>query len=182
MDFKQFSQNISFNILTCLKFKERYRFCITSKYLFNELFKKYKHQELIQIKFEDHPLTKIWKNIKFKMDLSKKKEDKIKKLKLESESESESEFEFESEFEYENITDVSMLGRVHTLDLSNCQNIRGVSMLGSVHTLKLLGTNIILFYPYKYHNYNNKNYLNFYPESKHVIEKLLRLIPSLKVL
>jgi len=34
----------------------------------------------------------------------------------------------------------------------------------------LLGSNIILFYPKKFQNINNKNYLNFYSSSKHVIE------------
>jgi hypothetical protein len=36
-----------------------------------------------------------------------------------------------------NITDVSALGRVHTLMLSNCQKISDVSALGRVHTLDL---------------------------------------------
>ena len=35
------------------------------------------------------------------------------------------------------VTDVSMLGNVHTLDLSCCSNVRDVSMLGNVHTLNL---------------------------------------------
>ena len=35
------------------------------------------------------------------------------------------------------ITEVSMLGNVHTLDLSGCSNITDVSMLGNVHTLNL---------------------------------------------
>ena len=34
----------------------------------------------------------------------------------------------------------------------------------------LQGSNIILFYPLKSHNLNNKNYLNYYPYNKHVIE------------
>jgi hypothetical protein len=33
------------------------------------------------------------------------------------------------------VTDVSMLGNVHTLDLSSCDNVTDVSMLGNVHTL-----------------------------------------------
>ena len=36
-----------------------------------------------------------------------------------------------------NTTNVSMLGGIHTLDLSWCRNITDVSMLGRVHTLKL---------------------------------------------
>ena len=35
------------------------------------------------------------------------------------------------------ITDVSALGGVHTLDLSECSNITDVSALGGVHTLDL---------------------------------------------
>lgn len=35
---------------------------------------------------------------------------------------------------------------------------------------KIQGTNIILFYPFKYQHFNNKNYLNFNPKNKHVIE------------
>ena len=50
MKFEYFANNTINNILTCLKFNERYKFCITSKYLFYELFKKYKHQELFKIK------------------------------------------------------------------------------------------------------------------------------------
>ena len=38
-----------------------------------------------------------------------------------------------------NITDVSALGGVHTLDLSYCRNITDVSALGGVHTLNLCG-------------------------------------------
>ena len=34
-----------------------------------------------------------------------------------------------------NITDVSMLGNLHTLDMSYCENITDVSMLGNLHTL-----------------------------------------------
>ena len=36
-----------------------------------------------------------------------------------------------------NITDVSALGNVHTLDLTCCRNITDVSSLGNVHTLNL---------------------------------------------
>ena len=113
MKFEYFANNILYNILTCLTFKERYQFCITSKYLFYELFKKYQHQELFEIKLEDHLLIKIWNNIKFKMDLSRT-----------------------------NITDVSILGNIHTLRLVSCNNIEDVSMLGNVHTLNLSVTNI----------------------------------------
>ena len=102
------NRNIVYNVMTCLSFKDRYNLCITNKDYFENKFKKYKHQELIKIEFEDHLLSKKWINIKFKVDLSKK-----------------------------NITDVSMLNKVHTLNLSNCQNITDVSMLGNVHTLYL---------------------------------------------
>jgi hypothetical protein len=44
------------------------------------------------------------------------------------------------------ITDVSMLGNVHTLDLTCCCDITDVSALGNVHTLIL-----------PYHLNNNKN-------------------------
>jgi hypothetical protein len=37
----------------------------------------------------------------------------------------------------DSVTDVSMLGNVHTLNLSHCSNVRDVSMLGNVHTLDL---------------------------------------------
>ena len=36
-----------------------------------------------------------------------------------------------------NITDVSLLGNVHTLNLSDCNKITDVSALGNVHTLDL---------------------------------------------
>ena len=48
--------NISFNIMTCLSFKDRYNLCLTSKSLFETLFKKYQHNEIIEIKFEDYRL------------------------------------------------------------------------------------------------------------------------------
>jgi hypothetical protein len=37
------------------------------------------------------------------------------------------------------VTDVSMLGGVHTLNLSNCRGVTDVGMLGGVHTLNLSG-------------------------------------------
>ena len=44
---------------------------------------------------------------------------------------------------YSDITDVSALGGVHTLNLSRCDSITDVSALGGVHTLDLSGcTNI----------------------------------------
>ena len=43
----------------------------------------------------------------------------------------------------DNITDVSMLGNVHTLHLIKCENITDVSALGNVHTLNLSGCNNI---------------------------------------
>jgi hypothetical protein len=39
----------------------------------------------------------------------------------------------------ESISDVSALGGVHTLDLSDCENISDVSALGGVHSLHLSG-------------------------------------------
>jgi len=41
--------NIGFNIMTCLSFKERYNLCLTSKSLFETLFEKYQHNEIIVI-------------------------------------------------------------------------------------------------------------------------------------
>ena len=38
----------------------------------------------------------------------------------------------------DNITDVSMLGNVHTLNLGGCGGITDVSMLGNVHALNLI--------------------------------------------
>ena len=107
MSSDKISYNILLKILTYLSFRDRYKFCISSYNLFNELFKEYNHPELIEIKYKDHKLTKIWKNIKFKMNLL-----------------------------YINISDVSMLDSVHTLNLS-FTNISDVSMLGKVHTLNL---------------------------------------------
>ena len=86
--------NISFNIMTCLSFKERYNLCLTSNSLFETLFKKYQHNEIIVIQFEDYRLCDIWSNVKFKINL-----------------------------QFSDITDVSMLENVHTLDLSCCPNI-----------------------------------------------------------
>ena len=40
------------------------------------------------------------------------------------------------------IENVSMLGHIHTLDLSGCYRIEDVSALGNVHTLNLSKTNI----------------------------------------
>ena len=102
------NRNIAYNVMTCLSFKDRYNLCITNKDYFENKFNKYKHQEFIKIKFKDYLLTKKWLNIKFKINLSET-----------------------------NITDISMLGNVHTLNLSHCQNITDVSMLGNVHTLNL---------------------------------------------
>ena len=38
---------------------------------------------------------------------------------------------------YCDITDFSMLGNLHTLDISDCKHITDVSMLGNLHTLKM---------------------------------------------
>ena len=40
---------------------------------------------------------------------------------------------------YSEVTDVSMLSNVHTLDLRCCSDVTDVSMLGNVHTLDLSG-------------------------------------------
>ena len=100
--------NIGFNVMTCLSFKDRYNLCLTSNSLFETLFKKYQHNEIIKIKFKDYGLCDIWDNIKFRIDIR-----------------------------YSNIRDVSMLGKVHTLKLYNCPNITDVSMLGKIHILYL---------------------------------------------
>ena len=42
-----------------------------------------------------------------------------------------------------NITDVSALGKIHNLNLQCCRNIRDVSALGKVHTLNLSSNNNI---------------------------------------
>ena len=39
-----------------------------------------------------------------------------------------------------NISDVSNLGNVHTLNLSNCYGVKDISMLENVNTLKLSST------------------------------------------
>ena len=43
---------------------------------------------------------------------------------------------------YTTVSDVSMLGKVHTLNLSNCYKVTDVSALGNVHTLDLSGTKV----------------------------------------
>ena len=58
--------NIIYNVMTCLSFNDRYNLCITNKDYFENKFKKYKHQELIDIEFKDYLLTKNFLNIKFK--------------------------------------------------------------------------------------------------------------------
>ena len=120
--------NISFNIMTCLSFKDRYNLCLTSKSLFETLFKKYKHNEIIKIKFEDYRLCNIWSNVKFEINLKKSKIKDVSML---------GNVHVLNLFGCYNITDVSMLGKVHTLDLSHCSKITDVSMLGNVHTLDL---------------------------------------------
>ena len=103
------NRNIMFNVMSCLEFKERYNLCLTTKWLFNNVFKVFKHQVLIKIKFKDHFLTKIWKNIKFQMDLSET-----------------------------DIKDVSMLGNVYQLDLSYCENIPKEQIEKLKKTVKIL--------------------------------------------
>ena len=122
--------NIGFNVMTCLSFKDRYNLCLTSKSLFETLFKKYQHNEIIRIKFKDYRLCDIWDNIKFRIDL---RYSKIKNVSMLGNVHT------LNLSECDNITDVSMLGEVHTLDLSCCSNITDVSMLGKVHTLYLYG-------------------------------------------
>ena len=63
--------NISFNIMTCLSFKDRYNLCLVSKSLFETLFKKYQHNEIIEIKFEDYRLCDIWRNDHFTIKLER---------------------------------------------------------------------------------------------------------------
>ena len=119
--------NISFNIMTCLSFKDRYNLCLTSKSLFETLFKKYQHNEIIEIKFKDYRLCDIWRNVKFKIYL---KNSKIKDLSMLKNVHT-------LNLKYSNIEDVSVLRKVHTLDLSWCVNVKDVSMLGNLHTLNL---------------------------------------------
>ena len=102
--------NIGFNVMTCLSFKDRYNLCLTSNSLFETLFKKYQHNEIIEIQFEDYRLCDIWRNVKFKIDLGY----------------------------CSNITDVSMLENVHTLDLSNCGNIPEYQIKELIKTVKNL--------------------------------------------
>ena len=127
--------NISFNIMTCLSFKDRYNLCLTSKSLFETLFKKYQHNEIIEIKFEDYRLCDIWRNVKFKINLERSKITDVSMLKN---------VYFLNLSECYNITDVSMLGNVYTLNLSACYNITDVSMLGKVHTLNLFSCRNII--------------------------------------
>jgi len=120
--------NIGFNVMTCLSFKDRYNLCLTSKSLFETLFKKYQHNEIIRIKFKDYRLCDIWDNIKFRIDL---RYSKIKNVSMLGNVHT------LNLHKCHNITDVPMLGNVHTLILRWCNNIRDVSMLGNVHTLEL---------------------------------------------
>jgi hypothetical protein len=112
MDFEQQilvqNRNIIFNILSCLKFKQRYNLCLTTIELFNNVFKIYKHEEKINIEFKNYSLTKIWNNIKFKMNIYNT-----------------------------HLKDVSMLNNIFILNLSSCINITDVSMLGNVYDLNL---------------------------------------------
>jgi len=120
--------NIGFNVMTCLSFKDRYNLCLTSKSLFETLFKKYQHNEIIKIKFEDYLLCDIWRNIKFEINLRHSNITDISILRN---------VHTLNLFMCRNITDISMLGNVHTLNLSCCCNITDISMLGNVHTLNL---------------------------------------------
>ena len=52
------NRNIVYNVMSCLKFTDKYNLCITNKDYFENKFKKYKHQELIEIEFKNHLLTK----------------------------------------------------------------------------------------------------------------------------
>ena len=120
------NKNIIYNIMSYLKFKEGYKLCITTNCFFENIFKVFKHQEIIKIKLEKYPLTKIWKNIKFGMNLLYMN---IKDVSILSNL-------YELYLPWcENITDVSMLCNVHTLDLSNCDGITDVSALGNVYEL-----------------------------------------------
>ena len=57
-----------------------------------------------------------------------------------------------------NITDVSMLGRLHTLNLTDCNNINDVSMLGKVHTLiRRVVKNNLLYFIYNRYIYLHTN-------------------------
>jgi hypothetical protein len=126
--------NIGFNVITCLSFKDRYNLCLTSKSLFETLFKIYQHNEIIKIKFEDYRLCDIWCNIKFRIDL---RYSKIKDVSMLGNVHT------LNLCWCSNITDVSMLGKVYSLILYNCLNIIDVSMLGTVHTLNLFWCNKI---------------------------------------
>lgn len=90
--------NIGFNVMTCLSFKS----------LFETLFKKYQHNEIIKIKFEDYRLCDIWKNINFEIKAS-----------------------------FLNISDVSIFKNAYKISLSGCGNIRNISSLKNVNILDL---------------------------------------------
>ena len=59
------NKNILYNVMSCLEFKKRYYLCLTTKKLFENGFKEFKHNELIKIEYEDNKLIDIWKNIMF---------------------------------------------------------------------------------------------------------------------
>ena len=67
MRINNFSMYILFKTLCYLEFKERYRFCCSNRHLFYEIFKEFKHEELINIRYDQNYLIDKWKNIKFCM-------------------------------------------------------------------------------------------------------------------
>ena len=89
-----------------------------------------KHSELIDIKFEKHQLTKIWENIKFKINSLN--------IHIKDVSMLGNVYELNLTF-CRNIKDISMLCNVYELNLSGCNGITDVSMLGNIHTLILDG-------------------------------------------
>ena len=104
------NRNITYNVISCLEFVDKYNLCITNKNYFENKFKKYKHQELVKIKFKDYLLTKKWLNIKFQINLYKTYMVYVSMLG------------HALYLSYcQNITDVLM--SEHTLNLEYCKNI-----------------------------------------------------------
>ena len=108
-------KDLQYQIFSYLSFHDKWELAQTSKYYY-EIFKTFDHSEIVELdnkKFDINDLNQIneyvqyFRNIKFELDLSGT-----------------------------NVSDVSALGNLHTLNLSHTE-ISDVSALGNLHTLFL---------------------------------------------
>ena len=65
MFFRNCEQNALFNIANSLSFKDRYNFSVISKALFEKVFEKYQHQEIININYREHEKIDKYPKINF---------------------------------------------------------------------------------------------------------------------